>query len=39
MWGNNETGVIFPVEEAAKLAHEKGFYFIRMLFKAPAKFQ
>jgi cysteine desulfurase len=27
MWGNNETGVIFPVEEAAKLAHEKGIIF------------
>jgi cysteine desulfurase len=27
MWGNNETGVIFPVEEAAKLAHEKGILF------------
>lgn len=27
MWGNNETGVIFPVEEAARLAHEKGIWF------------
>jgi len=27
MWGNNETGVMFPVEEAAKLAHEKGILF------------
>jgi len=27
MWGNNETGVIFPVEEAAKMAHEKGILF------------
>jgi len=27
MWGNNETGVIFPVEEAAKLAHKKGILF------------
>ncbi len=27
MWANNETGVIFPVEEAAKLAHEKGILF------------
>jgi cysteine desulfurase len=27
MWGNNETGVIFPVEEAANLAHEKGILF------------
>ena len=27
MWGNNETGVIFPVEEAARLTHEKGILF------------
>jgi cysteine desulfurase len=27
MWGNNETGVIFPVEEAAQMAHEKGILF------------
>ncbi len=27
MWGNNETGVIFPVEEAARLANEKGILF------------
>jgi cysteine desulfurase len=27
MWGNNETGVIFPVEEAANLVHEKGILF------------
>jgi cysteine desulfurase len=27
MWGNNETGVIFPVEEAASMAHEKGILF------------
>ncbi|MBU0989253.1 MAG: cysteine desulfurase NifS [Proteobacteria bacterium] len=27
MWGNNETGVIFPVEEAAQLAKEKGILF------------
>jgi cysteine desulfurase len=27
MWANNETGVIFPVEKAAKLAHEKGIPF------------
>ncbi|KAF0155303.1 MAG: cysteine desulfurase [Syntrophaceae bacterium] len=27
MWGNNETGVIFPVEEAARMAHEKGVLF------------
>ncbi len=27
MWGNNETGVIFPVEAAAAMAHEKGILF------------
>ena len=27
MWANNETGVIFPVEEAAALAREKGILF------------
>ena len=27
MWGNNETGVIFPVEEAARIAHERGVLF------------
>lgn len=27
MWGNNETGVIFPVEEAAEIAHERGILF------------
>ena len=27
MWANNETGVIFPVEEIAKLAKEKGALF------------
>ncbi len=27
MWGNNETGVIFPVEEAARMAQEKGILF------------
>ena len=27
MWANNETGVIFPVEEAAKLARDKGILF------------
>jgi cysteine desulfurase len=27
MWSNNETGVIFPVEEAARLAHDKGILF------------
>ncbi len=27
MWANNETGVVFPVEEAAQLAHERGIIF------------
>jgi cysteine desulfurase len=27
MWGNNETGVIFPVEAAAAMAHDKGILF------------
>ncbi|NLN38028.1 MAG: cysteine desulfurase NifS [Smithella sp.] len=27
MWGNNETGVIFPVEEAARLAHDRDVMF------------
>jgi cysteine desulfurase len=27
MWGNNETGVIFPVQEAAAMAHERGILF------------
>ena len=27
MWANNETGVIFPVEEAAKLARNRGIIF------------
>lgn len=27
MWGNNETGVLFPVEEAAAMARERGIFF------------
>jgi len=27
MWANNETGVIYPVEEAARIAHAKGALF------------
>ena len=27
MWANNETGVIFPVEEAARITHAKGALF------------
>lgn len=28
MWINNETGVIYPIEEIAKLANESGVYFV-----------
>jgi cysteine desulfurase len=27
MWANNETGVLFPVEKAAEMAHERGILF------------
>ncbi len=27
MWANNETGVIFPVEKASRMAHERGIPF------------
>jgi cysteine desulfurase len=27
MWANNETGTLFPVEEMAEMAHEKGIVF------------
>jgi cysteine desulfurase len=27
MWANNESGVLFPVEKAAELAHERGILF------------
>ncbi|MBO7327479.1 MAG: cysteine desulfurase NifS [Lentisphaeria bacterium] len=27
MWGNNETGTIFPVEEIAEIAHAQGAFF------------
>ncbi len=27
MWANNETGVIFPVEQAAQMAHDRGILF------------
>lgn len=27
MWANNETGVLFPVQEAARMAHERGIVF------------
>jgi cysteine desulfurase len=27
MWANNETGVLFPVQEAARMAHERGILF------------
>ena len=41
MWANNETGVIFPVEEAAKIAREKGILFhtdaVQAVGKIPIK--
>ncbi len=41
MWGNNETGVIFPVEEAAALAKERGILFhsdgVQVAGKIPIK--
>ena len=27
MWANNETGVVFPIEEMAKMAHQRGILF------------
>jgi cysteine desulfurase len=27
MWANNETGILFPVEEASKICHKKGVLF------------
>jgi cysteine desulfurase len=27
MWANNETGVLFPIQEIAKLCHERGVFF------------
>ncbi len=41
MWANNETGVIFPVEQAAELAKEKGILFhtdaVQIVGKVPMK--
>ncbi|MCE5266241.1 MAG: cysteine desulfurase NifS [Deltaproteobacteria bacterium] len=43
MWANNETGVIFPVEKAAELAHERGILFhtdaVQALGKVPIKME
>ncbi len=39
MWANNETGVIFPVEEAAKIAHKKGALFHTDAVQAAGKIE
>jgi len=38
MWANNETGVIFPVEEAARIVHAKGALFHTDAVQAVGKF-
>jgi cysteine desulfurase len=41
MWANNETGVLFPVEEAARMAHERGILFhtdaVQVVGKLPVR--
>ena len=37
MWANNETGVIFPVEEMAAIAHSKGALFHTDAVQTPGK--
>lgn len=43
MWANNETGVLFPVEEAARLAHERGILFhtdaVQVVGKMPIRME
>lgn len=43
MWANNETGVIFPVEEAAEMAKERGILFhtdaVQVVGKLPVDMQ
>ncbi len=43
MWANNETGVLFPVEEAAAIARERGAYFhtdaVQAVGKVPVSLQ
>ena len=43
MWANNETGVLFPVEEAAAIARAKGAYFhtdaVQAVGKVPVSLQ
>ena len=39
MWANNETGVLFPVEEAAAIAREKGILFHTDAVQAAGKIQ
>jgi len=37
MWANNETGVIFPIQQIAEIVKSKGFSFIRTLCRPRAK--
>jgi cysteine desulfurase len=39
MWANNETGVLFPVKEAAEMAHEKGILFHTDAVQAAGKIE
>lgn len=43
MWANNETGVLFPVEKAAELAHARGILFhtdaVQAVGKIPIRMQ
>jgi cysteine desulfurase len=43
MWANNETGVLFPVEKTAELAHERGILFhtdaVQAVGKIPIRMQ
>ena len=43
MWANNETGVIFPVEEIARAAHAQGAYFhtdaVQAVGKVPVRLE
>jgi cysteine desulfurase len=38
MWANNETGVVFPIEQLAELAHEAGALFHTDAVQAAGKF-
>jgi cysteine desulfurase len=37
MWANNETGVVFPIEEIAPLLHERGIVFHTDAVQVPGK--